>query len=50
MMFIPKGCEYHDLGIASEKFQDCTNDIISKALYWPKNWFDYIKWYIKSIF
>lgn len=47
IMFIPKECRYHDAGI--EHPQDCTNHIISKALYWPKNWFDYIKWYIKSI-
>lgn len=49
MMFIPKGCKYHDEGIAPESLQDCTNHIISEALYWPKNWFDYLKWFIKSL-
>lgn len=51
VMFIPRGYEYHDSGVNVQySSRDCTKDIISKGLYWPKNRFDYIKWYIKSIF
>ena len=49
MMFVPEGCKYNNAGIAPENLQDCTNHIISKALYWPKNWFDYLRWFIKSL-
>lgn len=42
-MFIPKGAKYKDDGINLSR-----NEIISSELYWPKDWFDYLIWNLKS--
>ena len=44
VMFIPPGYEYNDEGIDKSSYE-----IIVKALYWPKNIWDLIKWWFKSL-
>lgn len=45
-MYIPKGAKYNDNGVDA-LYEDSRNEIISTALYWPKNKFE--EWWYNLI-